>query len=154
MVDELIMGWAAAAVFCLLAALPLGAVGVVSLVQAATGHAPEVGLTDWALIVATVFASYFVAASLAAPVCTLCRSIRDSIPGSMLTGALMATIIYGSVGLMAALVWDPVGRTFFGDGGTTQGEFLADMPVLLGLFAVIGLVAGPFIRTQWRNDAV
>ena len=154
MFHELIVGWLMAVGFCILAAIPLSIALVLSLLGSDVGGAASVRPFEWLLAMAAVFASYFIAATLAAPVCTLCRPFRDSLVGSMLTGALMAPIIYGSIGLVAILAWEPVGRIMFGDHGESQADFVRGMPSFLGVVALVGVVGGPFIRRVWRHNAV
>jgi hypothetical protein len=147
--DELTVGYKMAAGFCAIAALPLIGIGVLALSPSATARGWQLSFTDWVITVITVFASYFVAATLASPVYTLCRSIRGSVIGSMITGALLTPIIYTTVGGTAGIVWNPVGRLFFGDHGTTQAEFLHEIPELMLVFTCIGLIAGLVMRTKW-----
>jgi hypothetical protein len=144
--QELLEAWIMAAGFCLLASIPLAFAGVASLFHAFSKQRPSISFSEWLGTVATVFASYFVAATLASPVYTLCRAFRTSVAGSILTGALVAPIIYCSVAAVLILFWHPAGELFFGDHGITQPRLLTAMPWMLCLFALIGAIAGPYLR--------
>jgi hypothetical protein len=147
--EDLMLGFSIAAVFSVIAALPLGLLCLVALGRVIFGHAPFAELRDWLITAVAVFVSYFLAAALASPLYSLCRPIRHRLWGAAITGALIAPVIYGSVGLIGVLLWEPAGRLLFGDDGTTRVEFIAFARTAPAIFAVVGLVGGPFVL--WRT---
>ena len=140
-----------AVAFSFVAAIPLTALGLFSLGKALFGYPPTLGPGEWLLTVLAVFASYALAALLAGIVFALSRPIRSTFIGSMLVGALMTPLIYGSIVVMSTVLWEPAGRILFGDRGTTRAEFARDIPQMLIIFAIVGLVAGPAVRSRWRE---
>ena len=151
--DELKTAWGMAAAFSVIAALPLTAIGLIVMLEGARAEQP-LSLVGWLATVATVFGSYFVAATLASPIYTLFRSIRSSLLGSMIAGAVVTPIVYGAVALVAATVWNPAGQFIFGRHGMTRTEFMGDFPILVVVFAAAGLFGGPLLRSQARGRAV
>lgn len=141
----------AAGAFSFVAAIPLTLFGAVSVVKALFGYPSSFGLLDWLLVVLTIFAGYALAALLAGLVFAISRPIRRTFLGSMLVGAVMSPLIYGSMGVCALIMWEPAGRLLFGDHGTTRAEFASEIPVLLVVFAAVGLIAGPWMRAEWRK---
>src|SRR5262249_24426583 len=136
LIEDLGIAWMTAAIFCLIAAVPLGIYGAISIIQTALGKPPEIHVVQWFLFVFTIFASYFTAATLAGPLYWITRPLRPGWFGNAVTGSLITPIVYGSVAAVAYFAWDPAGQTIFGDHGMTREQFGADLPEMLLIFAV------------------
>jgi hypothetical protein len=139
---------------CCFAALPLAAIGLLNLWQAAKGSQPELGLQEWLLAVVVIFSSYFAAATLAAPAFWLTRPLRPRLLGYLITGVLLTPIVYGSVAYAGYLAWEPTGRIVFGRPGETQQEFLASLPLVVVFCACVGLPGGFLVWLKARKRAV
>jgi hypothetical protein len=148
--QDLGAGWLYAFGYCFIAFLPLLLLGILSLFQALAGGVPEVTFIQWLLLIITIFAGYFVAATIAATAFWITRPLRPGPIGYALSGVIITPIVYGSVAFTAFVAWEPAGRIIFGNhGATTRDAFLGDILKLLGLFAVVGLPVGLFF--WWRN---
>jgi hypothetical protein len=147
--EDLARGWAMALGLCALASVPIGIGALIDLGKLLTGRPPSLGQGDWLVTTLTVFASYYVAATLASPIYWLTRPLRPSAFGYAFTGMLITPIIYGSVAMTGYLAWEPAGRIIFGRGTTTRHDFLAMMPLLLAVFTVLGIPAGLY---WWKKD--
>ncbi|HEY2066316.1 MAG TPA: hypothetical protein VGG84_10195 [Gemmatimonadaceae bacterium] len=147
-VDDLLTGVAMAYGFSLIAAIPLGLVGILAMGHVLFGHRPLTELRDWALTVVAVLSSYALAAVVGSPIFAVCRPIRGRLWGSALTGALVAPVIFGSVWFMAIVMWNPAGQMLFGDRVTSRADFVAFGRFLLPFIAAVGLVAGPYMRAR------
>jgi hypothetical protein len=130
-----------------IAALPLGLLGVVDLVEALSRRPLEVPWGTYFAIIVAVPASYALAAVLAASAAFITRPLRANVVGWVLTGALMTPIVYGSVGLMLAVLYDPVGATFLEH--STRHEVWAMIPLIMGLLAPMGGALGAY--AWWRD---
>jgi len=65
----------------------------------------------------------------------------------MFTGALLTPIAYGSVGLMLAVLYNPVGAAILED--STRQEVWTMIPIIMGLLAPVGALLGSY--AWWRD---
>ena len=142
-----------AAAFSFVAAIPLGAAGILSVLGALLGYDPMLSLREWLAVLGVIMGGYALAATTAGLVYAVSRPFRRTLVGSMVVGAVMTPLIYGSLGFMAWLFWEPAGRLIFGDAGTTRATFWDSLPFMVVVTGAIGLAAGPFCRRAWRDVA-
>ncbi len=130
-----------------IAAFPLGLLGIVDVVETISRRALEVPWGTYFAIIIAIPASYTFAAVLGASVAFLTRPLRSNVLGWVLTGAVVCAIVYGSVGLMLAVLYNPVGATFLEH--STRQEAWAMIPIIMGLLAPMGGVLGAY--AWWRD---
>src|SRR5689334_18292362 len=95
-----------------IAALPLGLLGVANLIDVARQRPLEVPWLTYAAALIVVPVSYAAAAITGGTAAFLLRPIRRHVLGWMVTGAVVAAAIYGSVGLALVVFYNPVGALF------------------------------------------
>jgi hypothetical protein len=146
--EDLIMALLMAALVGFVAAIPLGLLGLVSLTQTLLGRQPEVTLSTWLAVFGVVMLSYLIGASTSALAVFLLRPLRGSWVGWALTGAVVGVLVYGTIGLLSVVFYEPVGRTLMTRQGRTPSrqELAHDLPTLMPIFALIGVGGGLYWR--------
>ena len=129
------------------AAIPLGVLGIVNLVETVSHHPLEIPWGTYFAIIIAVPASYVLAGVVGASAAFLTRPLRVNVLGWVLTGALLSAIAYGSVGLMLAVWYNPVGATILED--SSKHEVWVLIPIIMGFLAPIG--AGLGVYAWWRD---
>ena len=131
-----------------IAAIPLGLLGIVNLVETVAHKPLELPWITYFATIIAVPASYFLAGLLGATAAFLTRPLRANVLGWVLTGALLTPIAYGSVGLMLAVLYNPVGAAILEN--STRQEVWTMIPIIMGLLAPIGAVLGAY--AWWRDQ--
>jgi hypothetical protein len=139
--EDLIMALLMAALVGFVAAIPLGLLGLL-------GRQPEVTLSTWLAVFGVVMLSYLIGASTSALAVFLLRPLRGSWVGWALTGAVVGVLVYGTIGLLSVVFYEPVGRTLMTRQGRTPSrqELAHDLPTLMPIFALIGVGGGLYWR--------
>src|SRR5438132_4204689 len=94
------------------AAVPLGILGVVNLVELVRRRPLQVPWLSYLAVLVVVPACYGAAAITGSAAVFLLRPVRRYMLGWIVTGAVVAGAIYGSVGLALAIFYNPVGALF------------------------------------------
>jgi hypothetical protein len=145
--DDLAIGLLMALGLTLIAAIPLAIAGVLNL-AALLRHRPlEVPWLAYLAMWVVVPGSYFVAALVGATAAFLLRPLRNSLLGWTLTGAVLAAIIYGSVGLALAIFFNPVGAIVLEH--STREEAWESIPGFVAILSPVGALVGTYIG--WRD---
>lgn len=133
-------GFAMAVAFCAYTALPLGILGLVNLWETLGRKTLEVPWSTYGAAVAVVWSSYLIAGQLGAGAYFLTRPLHKWTLGWMITGAAMSTTIYGTIGYMLAIFYEPVGRHFLEHSTRADAWRLArsGAPLFAGLGALFG----------------
>jgi hypothetical protein len=92
-------------------------------------------------------ASYFLAAILAGTASYLLRPVRRHLVGWLLTGAVVAALIYGSIGLMLAVFYNPVGAWVLEN--SSKDETWGMILPIAGLLSPVGALVGAYF--WWRD---
>jgi hypothetical protein len=145
--EDLVMALFAALGLTFIAAIPLGLLGIVNLVDLFKRRPLEVPWMTYFAVLLVVPASYFVAAIFAGTAAFLLRPLRSHVLGWMVTGATLAAIIYGSVGLALAVFWNPVGALFLEH--STKAEAWALIPPMMAILSPVGAIVGVYM---WSRD--
>jgi len=130
-----------------IAAIPLGLLGIVNLIETISHKPLEISWFTYLATISAIPASYFLAAVLGATAAFLTRPLRANVLGWMFTGALLTPIAYGSVGLMLAVLYNPVGAAILED--STRQEVWTMIPIIMGLLAPVGVLLGAY--AWWRD---
>jgi hypothetical protein len=129
-----------AVAFCAYTALLFGILGLVNLLEMLGRKPLETPWATYGAVVAVVWSSYLIAGQLGAGAYYLLRPLQKWTVGWMLTGAAMATAIYGTIGYMFAIFYEPVGRQFLEHSTRAEAWHLAHFgtPVFAGVGALFG----------------
>jgi hypothetical protein len=144
---DLATGMFMAAGLAVIAAIPLGILGVVNLFKFITHSTLEVPWSTYGLTILVVPGSYLVAAMIGGTAAFVLRPIRRFLPGAMITGAIVSSAVYATVGISLAVFYEPVGAYFL--EGSSRQETWAMIPELLPFVLPIGAFIGLYI--WWRN---
>ncbi len=123
-----------------MAALPLGVVGILNMLAWIRGTPLTVPWFAYGMLWLVIPGSYLIAGSAGAAAFWALRPLRRTILGYALTGALLAMIAYGTIGLAMAVFYEPVGRIFLENSSPEEAWALVrTSPPVFGFF---GLCAG------------
>lgn len=129
-----------------ISALPLGFLALANLWRASQGQPLELPWREYLALVAAVWASYLVAGQLGAVAYFMLRPARRWVLGWAATGAALAVSIYGTVGYMLAIFYEPVGRIILED--STRAEAWEVARFGTRFFAAAGALFG--VYHAWR----
>ena len=145
-------GLGMAVAFCAYTALPLGILGLVNLWHMLGRQALETPWATYGAVVAVVWSSYLIAGQLGAGAYFLLRPLRKWTVGWVLTDAALATAIYGTIGYMLAIFYEPVGRQFLEHSTRAEAWRLAHSGTWF--FTVIGLYSAAITqRASARGES-
>lgn len=133
--------------FSAIAALPLGVLGIVMMVETARGSALEMPWSGYGSLLLLVFGSYFVAGAIGGPTFTLLRPLRQWVYGWVVTGIMLAVIAYGTMGVAMAAFFDQAGKYILHD--SSQAEAWQMIPWVT---TFLGLMGGCFGLAKWFQD--
>ncbi len=145
--EDLFFGLYMAVGFTFIAAIPLGLLGLANLIAYVRHRPQELPWSTYWPIVVVVPASYFFAGILATSAAFLLRPLRRNLTGWILTGAIVAAIIYGSVGLALAVFYHPVGAALIDN--SSQEELWGMIPLIMALLSPVGAGVGAYM--WWRG---
>jgi len=145
--EDVVKAVLAALGLTLIAAIPLGLLGVANLVDLFRHQPLEVPWMTYFASLLIVPASYFLAAIVAGTAVFLLRPLRGHVLGWMVTGAVLAAIIYGSVALALAAFWNPVGALFLEH--STKAEAWALISSMIAILSPVGAIVGAYM--WWRD---
>lgn len=129
-----------------ISALPLAAIGVLNLWRMLESQTLEMPWSTYGAVVLAVWGSYIVAGQVGAAAYFLLRPLQRFAVGWILTGAAEAIAIYGTIGYMLAVFYEPVGRTFM--KGTSEIEAWKQARFGVVCFGVLGAAFGAY--HAWR----
>jgi hypothetical protein len=129
-----------------ISALPLAAIGLLNLWRMLGREPLEMPWSTYGAVLLVVWASYLIAGQLGAAAYFLLRPLHRFAVGWMLTGAAEAVAIYGTVGYMLAIFYEPVGRTFLTHA--SEGEAWKQARFGIIFFGVLGALFGAY--HAWR----
>jgi hypothetical protein len=135
-------------VLCLLAAAGLSIIGGVPLAALPiTDLVSPDRPVSWVNVLGAAFVilSYFAAAILIAPILWRLQSLRDK-----LSGAAVGAIVYGTVGVFAALAFELIGFNIIGCESTTEAWSGTGDSMPLSL--IIGVLGGAYAWWQDRRQ--
>jgi hypothetical protein len=130
-----------------IAAIPLGILGVVNLVDLVRHRPLELPWSTYAAVLVVVPASYLTAAITGGTAAFVLRPIRRHMLGWMVTGAVVAAAIYGSVNLALAVFYNPVGALLLEH--STKEEVWDSILPFLAIVTPIGALVGAYMC--WRD---
>jgi len=144
---DLATGMFMAAGLAVIAAIPLGILGVVNLFKFLTHSTLELPWLTYGLTILVVPGSYFAAALIGGTAAFVLRPIRRFLPGAMITGAIVSAAVYATVGFSLAIFYEPVGAYFFEH--SSRQETWAMIPDILPFVSPIGAFVGLYV--WWRS---
>lgn len=145
--DDITKGLGVALGLSVTAAIPLALLGIALCVESARGSTLEMPWSGYAALLLLVFASYFVAGSVGGAVFGLLRPLRAIAYGWLITGALLWTIAYGTVGIAIAAFYDQAGKYVLEN--SSQAEAWQMVPWMMACTGIFGGCYGIF---QWFQD--
>lgn len=145
--EGIVQGVGIAIGFSMIAALPLGGLGIVLCVESARGSTLEMPWSGYGALLLIVFGSYFVAGFIGGAVFGLLRPLRAIAYGWFVTGAMLAVIGYGTMGIAIAAFYDQAGKYVLDH--SSQADAWQMIPWMM---AFTGLLAGCYGLMQWFQD--
>ena len=139
-------GYAAASLT--IVAVVLLAIGGIFNLAALAQHKPaSIPWSTYGAMWLVIPGSYFLAALVAGSAVYILRPLRRSVLGWALSGAAVGAAIYGMVGLVMVVFYNPVGA-YFMDNSSRQ-DILQMMPGLLAITTPVGAFVG--VMMWWKN---
>jgi hypothetical protein len=144
--EDLIMALSMALGLTFIAAIPLGLLGIVNIVDVARNRPLELPWVTYLAVLFVVPLSYVLAAITGGTAAFVLRPLRRHVLGWMVTGAIVAALIYGSVGLALAVFYNPVGAVLLEH--STKQEVWALIPPIMAILSPVGALVGVYM--WWR----